>query len=106
MNFLKKILLPGFLLVSLQVIVFGQSGIVDTKYGKIEGYREGNIRIFKGIPFAAPPVGDLRWKAPQPPVAWKGVKKCVSFSASPIQEKPVPFLCWSKEFIAPPVPLS
>jgi len=106
MNFLKKILLPGFLLVSLQVIVFGQSGIVDTKYGKIEGYREGNIRIFKGIPFAAPPVGDLRWKAPQSPVVWKGVKKCVSFSASPIQEKPVPFLCWSKEFIAPPVPLS
>ena len=71
MNF-KKILLSGFLLVCLQVFVSAQSGIIDTKYGKVEGYREENIRIFKGIPFAAPPVGDLRWKAPQPPVAWKG----------------------------------
>ncbi len=103
---LKKILLPGFLLLCLQAIVSAQSGIIDTKYGKIEGYREGNIRIFKSIPFAAPPVGDLRWKAPQPPIAWKGVKKCTIFSASPIQPKPEPFLCWSKEFIAPPAPLS
>jgi para-nitrobenzyl esterase len=102
----KKISLPGFLLVCLQVIVSAQSGIIHTKYGKIEGYQEENIRIFKGIPFAAPPVGDLRWKAPQTPVAWKGIKKCVNFSASPIQSKPVPFLCWSKEFIAPPTPLS
>jgi para-nitrobenzyl esterase len=102
----KKILCSGFLLVCLQVVVSAQSGVANTKYGQVEGYREGNIRIFKGIPFAAPPVGDLRWKAPQPPVGWKGVKKCVAFSASPIQPKPVPFLCWSKEFIAPPVPLS
>jgi para-nitrobenzyl esterase len=103
---LKKILLPGFLMLCLQIIVSAQSGIIDTKYGKIEGYREGNILIFKGIPFAAPPVGDLRWKAPQPPVAWKGIKKCTAFSASPIQTEPAPFLCWSKEFMAPPAPLS
>jgi para-nitrobenzyl esterase len=103
---LKKILLSGFLLVCLQAIVSAQSGIINTKYGKVEGYREENIRIFKGIPFAAPPIGDLRWKAPQPAIAWKGIKKCVAFSASPIQATPVPFLCWSKEFIAPPEPLS
>ena len=102
----KKIFLTGFLLVCLQAIVSAQSGIIDTKYGRVEGYREENIRIFKGIPFASPPVGDLRWKAPQPPVTWKGIKKCLAFSASPIQPKPVPFLCWSKEFIAPPTPLS
>jgi para-nitrobenzyl esterase len=102
----KRISSTGFLLIFLQVIVSAQSGTIDTKYGKIEGYREENIRIFKGIPFAAPPVGALRWKAPQPPAAWKGVKKCVAFSASPIQPKPAPFLCWSKEFIAPPAPLS
>jgi para-nitrobenzyl esterase len=104
-NFKKKIL-PCFLLVCLQVVAAAQSGIVNTKYGRVEGYQEGNIRIFKGIPFAAPPIGNLRWKAPQPPLAWKGVKKCMTFSASPIQAKPVPFLCWSKEFIAPPEPLS
>jgi len=42
--------------------------------GKIEGTAEGNIGVFKGIPFAAPPVGNLRWKDPQPLVPWKGVK--------------------------------
>ena len=83
-----------------------QSDIVQTKYGKVEGTQEDNISIYRGIPFAAPPVGDLRWKAPQAPASWTGVKKCAAFSASPIQPTPVPFLCWSKEFIAPPSPLS
>ncbi|MEJ0082332.1 MAG: carboxylesterase family protein, partial [Puia sp.] len=106
MKNLKRILLTGFLLICLQAIVSAQIGIIDTKYGRVEGYQEENIRIFKGIPFAAPPMGDLRWKSPQPPVAWKGIKKCVAFSASPIQTKPAPFLCWTKEFMAPPAPLS
>jgi len=86
--------------------VFAQSNIVQTKYGKIEGTQEDNINIYKGIPFAAPPVGNLRWKAPQVPAHWSGIKKCTAFSASPIQPTPIPFLCWSKEFIAPPSPLS
>jgi para-nitrobenzyl esterase len=37
------------------------------------------VRVFKGIPFAAPPVGPLRWKAPQPPAKWDGVKTAVAF---------------------------
>jgi para-nitrobenzyl esterase len=37
------------------------------------------VRVFKGIPFAAPPVGPLRWKAPQPPAKWEGVKTAVAF---------------------------
>src|SRR6516162_6179698 len=77
--------------------VFAQSNVVQTKYGKVEGTQEDNINVYKGIPFAAPPVGDLRWKAPQPPASWTGVKKCTAFSASPIQPPPVPFLCWSRE---------
>lgn len=47
--------------------------------GMISGTTTGGVRIFKGIPFAAPPVGDLRWKAPQPVVGWKGVRKCETF---------------------------
>ena len=39
----------------------------------------GDIRIFKGIPFAAPPVGALRWKAPQPVARWDGVRKADEF---------------------------
>ncbi len=40
-----------------------------------------NVRLFRGIPYAAPPVGDLRWKAPQPVVSWQGVKAADHFSA-------------------------
>jgi para-nitrobenzyl esterase len=68
--------------------------------------KDGDIQIFKGIPFAAPPVGNLRWQAPKPVAAWKGVRKCDAFSASPIQATPKPFMCWTEEFIAPPEPLS
>jgi para-nitrobenzyl esterase len=66
----------------------------------------GDIQIFKGIPFAAPPVGDLRWKAPQPVVRWTGEKKCVEFSASPMQNIPSPFGPWSEEWLIPKSPIS
>ncbi len=66
----------------------------------------GDIHIFKGIPFAAPPVGDLRWKAPQPVVPWQGVKKCDAFGPSPMQGDPVPFGPWSKEYLIPKEPIS
>ncbi len=100
------------LFLSLGMLLFAntktaaQSTLVQTKYGQIEGSSEENIRIYQSIPFAAPPLGALRWKAPQSPASWTDVKKCTAFSASPIQPKPVPFLCWSVEFIAPPEPLS
>ena len=74
--------------------------------GTVEGYVSENVTIFKGIPFAAPPVGDLRWKAPQPVVPWTGVRKCTINPPSAMQAKPVPFMMWSKEFMAPEEPLS
>lgn len=79
---------------------------VKTENGLVSGYKTGEISIFKGIPFAAPPVGDLRWKAPQPVKNWTGVLKCEKFSASPMQAKPVPFMMWTEEFITPPENLS
>ena len=79
---------------------------VSTESGMVSGHKEGYVTIFKGIPFAAPPVGELRWKAPQPVKNWSGVLKCDSFSASPMQNKPVPFMMWSREFITPPDKLS
>lgn len=82
------------------------SYVVRTQSGKVRGYNENGVAIFKGIPFAAAPIGSLRWKAPQPPENWEGIRECTTFSASPIQPTPAPFLCWSAEFIAPPKPLS
>ncbi len=82
--------------------------VVTTQSGQVSGtYDEASgITTFKGIPLAAPPVGDLRWKAPQPVEPWEGVKECTVFSASPIQGTPVPFMMWTQEYIAPKEPLS
>ena len=79
--------------------------IANTNAGKVAGFKEGNINVFKGIPFAAPPVGELRWKAPQPIKPWSGVKDCIQFAASPMQFDPVPFMCWSEEFLIPKKPI-
>ena len=46
--------------------------VVNTKSGKVEGYYKDNLYVFKGIPYAAPPVGDLRWMPPKPLKAWDG----------------------------------
>src|SRR6476620_6898240 len=52
--------------------------------GRVTGVAEadGMVRAYKGIPFAAPPVGDLRWRAPQPVVPWQGVREGVNFGAT------------------------
>jgi para-nitrobenzyl esterase len=82
--------------------------VVKTNAGMVSGAtnKDGDIHVFKGIPFAAPPVGELRWKAPQPVQPWNGVKKCESFSASPMQNKPAPFSMWTEEFLIPKEPIS
>ena len=46
------------------------------------------VTVYKGIPFAAPPVGNLRWRAPQPAQNWEGVRECAEFGAISMQEKP------------------
>ena len=54
--------------------------------GTIEGIDQDGIFTYKGIPFAAPPVGDLRWKSPQPVIPWEGVKKTDKFAPGPMQD--------------------
>ena len=81
---------------------------VRTHDGLIAGVstNDGNVHIFKGIPFAAPPVGALRWKAPQPVTPWSGIRKCETFGPSPMQPKPTPFGVYTKEFLIPESPIS
>lgn len=57
----------------------------STTAGEVQGEAVNGIGEFKGIPFAAPPVGDLRWKAPQPVQPWQGVRKTVSFGPACMQ---------------------
>ena len=55
----------------------------ETAQGKIHGklLNDGKVKAFLGLPYAAPPVGELRWKAPQPAAHWKGVREATSFGA-------------------------
>ena len=80
--------------------------VVKTEAGRVSGTVHDGIHIFKGIPFAAPPVGSLRWKAPQPVQPWQEVKVCDRFSASPMQPQPQPFNVWTEEFLIPKEPIS
>ena len=61
---------------------------VATKSGSLKGVTEGKVVAFKGIPFAQAPVGDLRWRAPQPVKRWKGVKAADQYGPDCMQ---IPF---------------
>jgi para-nitrobenzyl esterase len=59
--------------------------VVRTESGLLEGVNVSGIRTFKGIPFAQPPVGDLRWREPQPVKPWQGVRKADHFGPRAMQ---------------------
>ncbi|QNL50188.1 carboxylesterase family protein [Olivibacter sp. SDN3] len=59
--------------------------LVKIDNGKLQGLDESGIYTFKGIPFAAPPIGPLRWREPQPVENWKGVRKAEKFGPRAMQ---------------------
>ena len=61
--------------------------IVSTNYGQVQGVKADNYVAFKGIPFAAPPVGKLRFKPPANPEGWTGIKVCDTYG--PIEPRPL-----------------
>lgn len=90
---MKKIVLlaAAIMLMSSFSSIAAESteNIVDTAYGKVQGiYHTGayeDIVEFRGIPYAAPPVGELRWKAPEDPEAWDDVLVCDTYKDIPMQ---------------------
>lgn len=87
---MKQPILLIFLLV-LASFAFAQLNIetkqpqVQTSNGILEGVNSSGIKIFKGIPFAKPPVGSLRWREPQPVESWKGIRKGDKFGPRAMQ---------------------
>lgn len=77
--FLTIIMLACSSKVQLATIPNDVQPVVQTKSGKLRGASQDGIAIFKGIPFAAPPVGQFRWRPPQPVAAWKGVRDALAF---------------------------
>ena len=57
----------------------------NTENGVIEGFERAGVKIFRGIPYAQPPVGKLRWREPQPVKNWRGVKKTIHFGPRAMQ---------------------
>src|SRR5689334_4924993 len=59
--------------------------VVHTTAGDVQGLVDGSSREWRGIPYAAPPVGPLRWKPPAGPTSWTGVRPATGFSSDCIQ---------------------
>jgi para-nitrobenzyl esterase len=77
-------------------------GKVKVESGWISGItgNGGSVKIFLGVPYAAPPAGDLRWRAPQPPVKWEGVRKSDSFCPACMQVQAHSRPPWTEEFMS------
>ncbi|HEV3037245.1 MAG TPA: carboxylesterase family protein [Candidatus Angelobacter sp.] len=78
-------LLVFLLVASLGMAAFAASNDpVRVQQGLVFGVPGTNpeVRVYRGIPYAAPPVGDLRWKAPQPPASWKGLREAKEFGST------------------------
>jgi para-nitrobenzyl esterase len=92
------------LLVTFAIVVncvgsaLSQIQTVQVTGGKLEGVVKDGVASFKGIPFAAPPVGESRWKPPQPVKPWSGVRKADAFGPAPMQNRAASMLMggWSR----------
>ena len=75
----RSVLLSLLILAPVVLIAASSSPQVKTHSGTVEGKDDGKVKTFLGIPYAMPPVGELRWKPPQPIAKWSGVKKATEF---------------------------
>lgn len=101
---MKKIYM--LLFMGLPFFVWAQNPSVETDKGWVQGIQKNELSIYLGIPFAQPPIGALRWKAPEETIAWEGVKDCTTFGPSAYQTDPVPFMFWPEEYLIPKAPIS
>ncbi|MBU3556987.1 carboxylesterase family protein [Polynucleobacter sp. Ross1-W9] len=79
---MKKLL--GILLAAIALSAYSvtERPVIQIEAGKLQGTVEYNMHAFKNIPYAAPPVGDLRWRPPQPPASWSGTRDAGQFGDS------------------------
>ncbi|MFC7959063.1 carboxylesterase/lipase family protein [Rhodococcoides kroppenstedtii] len=90
---MRKAVLPALVLAAASAMVAACSSsgaaspsttntnTVETGSGLVSGERDGSVQVFRGIPYAEAPVGDLRWRSPQPVQPWSGVRSATDFGA-------------------------
>ena len=99
---MKKYYLAWALFIMLQAACSNANPVLTIEGGMVQGVQtatEGVI-VYKGVPFAAPPVGSLRWREPQPVLPWDGVKMADKFGPAAIQNDQVPGSFYHTEFFA------
>lgn len=82
---MKKLLMTLCLAGAMCQTAVAQIETAQVSGGKVQGVVTDGLSIFKGIPFAAPPVGERRWQAPAPAPAWSGVKQADAFAPACMQ---------------------
>jgi para-nitrobenzyl esterase len=81
-----RTLLVGIFFKFFVLLAIAQQPLpVKVESGTLQGTFEDGLTVYKGIPFAKPPVGDLRWRAPQPVAKWEGIKQVTKFAPAPMQ---------------------
>jgi para-nitrobenzyl esterase len=95
----SALLLVAAFVVSSQTLR-ARFDVVKVETGSLSGLAAtGGVTAYLGIPFAAPPVGDLRWRSPQPAARWEGVRKADKFGTSCMQNQAGSRLPWTEEFM-------
>ena len=89
---------------SLILSPLGQAALppsIATESGLVSGTstKDTKVTVFKGLPYAAPPVGELRWRAPRPAIKWSGIKPASEYSAGCIQNLGRSRKPWTEEFM-------
>ena len=86
------LLLLGGLNLTTEAANASDDTTVRVEQGLLTGVagKNADVRVYRGVPYAAPPVGELRWKAPQPPASWKGKREAKEFGAA----------CWQTPYPA------
>jgi para-nitrobenzyl esterase len=87
----KRLLVPALAAVAMvPAVASAQAPVAKAPAGAVRGVAQDGLEVFKGIPYAAPPIGALRWKPPAAAPAWNGVRDTLDFGASCLQPKPRP----------------
>ncbi|WP_144158194.1 carboxylesterase/lipase family protein [Paraburkholderia sp. BCC1885] len=98
---IRTVVVIAFAMLSLDAFA---APLVQTQSGELSGASDGPVLAFKGIPYAAAPVGALRWRPPAAPVSWQGVRDATKFGASCEQPRrnSTAVIPWTAEYLADP----